>query len=296
VTIRYDAAGAVARLTMRQLQPAFGAVAAAPAVARMLGLPEAALDPRRPAQEVSTGLPFLIAPVRDLAAMRAIRLDPAHVAAGLEGLAADAVLVFCRETEDAANGIHARVFVPAMGIPEDPATGSANGCLLAYLLQHEVLGAGPVDVRVEQGVEMGRPSVLYLSGRREAGGFTIAGGARPAASRSKWAARRSILPRAGCGRAERGAGHAASRAVRLRIARGTESVLEASDRDAGRPAVMPGGQGAGSMAAPDQGLTLESRRAFYIQGGSDSERLAVRWSAPEWIGEGDRLAARAERH
>ena len=105
--------------------------------------------------------------------MRAIRLDPASATAALQGMAADGVLVFCRETEDAANGIHARVFVPDMGIEEDPATGSANGCLLAYLLQHQALGAGPVDVRVEQGLEMGRPSVLYLTGRREAGGYTI---------------------------------------------------------------------------------------------------------------------------
>jgi len=48
-------------------------------------------------------------------------------------------------------------------VPEDPATGSSNGCLGAYLAQREYFGSDTVDVRVEQGYVMGRPSLLSLS-------------------------------------------------------------------------------------------------------------------------------------
>jgi trans-2,3-dihydro-3-hydroxyanthranilate isomerase len=59
------------------------------------------------------------------------------------------------------------MFASTVGVPEDPATGSANSCLAAYLLEHRVLGEGPVRARVEQGVEMGRPSLLRLRASRE---------------------------------------------------------------------------------------------------------------------------------
>ena len=75
---------------------------------------------------------------------------------------AKAVLLFAAETYDAENQINARMFGPYYGVAEDPATGSANGCLAGYLLRHEVLGAGPVEVRVEQGREIRRPSLLRL--------------------------------------------------------------------------------------------------------------------------------------
>ncbi len=48
------------------------------------------------------------------------------------------------------------------GIPEDPATGSANGCLAGCLVKHEYFGTDRIEVRVEQGYEVGRPSRLYL--------------------------------------------------------------------------------------------------------------------------------------
>jgi trans-2,3-dihydro-3-hydroxyanthranilate isomerase len=54
------------------------------------------------------------------------------------------------------------MFAHYLGIPEDPATGSANGCFAAYLSQHRYGGSSSVDVRVEQGYEIGRPSLLLL--------------------------------------------------------------------------------------------------------------------------------------
>ena len=59
------------------------------------------------------------------------------------------------------------MFADDLGVPEDPATGSAAGCLAGYLVEHRYFGTGPVDVRVEQGYEMNRPSLLYLRAERE---------------------------------------------------------------------------------------------------------------------------------
>jgi len=54
------------------------------------------------------------------------------------------------------------MFASYFGVEEDPATGSANGCLAGYLARHRYFGSAHVDARVEQGYEMGRPSLLYL--------------------------------------------------------------------------------------------------------------------------------------
>jgi trans-2,3-dihydro-3-hydroxyanthranilate isomerase len=61
------------------------------------------------------------------------------------------------------------MFAHEFGIPEDPATGSANGCLAGYLVKHGYFGHGPVRASVEQGFEMGRKSILHLDAGREAG-------------------------------------------------------------------------------------------------------------------------------
>ncbi|NEQ21664.1 MAG: PhzF family phenazine biosynthesis protein, partial [Microcoleus sp. SIO2G3] len=64
------------------------------------------------------------------------------------------------------NNLSGRVFAEYLGIPEDPATGSANGCLAGYLVEYSYFGEKAVDVRVEQGYEMGRPSVLLLKAQK----------------------------------------------------------------------------------------------------------------------------------
>ena len=55
-----------------------------------------------------------------------------------------------------------RFFAGRYGIPEDPATGSANGCLAGYLIKHKYFEKGKIDLRVEQGLEVGRPSLILL--------------------------------------------------------------------------------------------------------------------------------------
>jgi trans-2,3-dihydro-3-hydroxyanthranilate isomerase len=70
--------------------------------------------------------------------------------------------VFCREVVDRGHSFHARMFAPAMGIVEDPATGSAVAAF-AGVLAASGLGDGRHDFAIEQGYEMGRPSLLQLS-------------------------------------------------------------------------------------------------------------------------------------
>ncbi len=173
VAIHYDAAGGISRLTMRQLAPTFGPHLDSARAAAMLGLPPDAIDARYPAEEVSTGLPFLIVPVRDLAAMQAIQVDTARMAAALAPFAADGVLCFCPETLRPENDLHVRVFVPLLGVAEDPATGSGNGCLLAYLLAQRFFDRPRLDLRVEQGFALGRDAILELSGAIEDGQYRI---------------------------------------------------------------------------------------------------------------------------
>jgi trans-2,3-dihydro-3-hydroxyanthranilate isomerase len=153
-------------LWMRQLPPTFGAILESALFARTLNLETADLDDRSPVQEVSTGLPALIVPLRDLDALQHCKVDwerYTEVAGSGKNL-----YVFCPEPHDDGPGdLSARMFANDLGVPEDPATGSAAGCLAAYLLEHSYLGTDAVDVRVEQGYEIGRPSLLYLQAARE---------------------------------------------------------------------------------------------------------------------------------
>ena len=160
---------------MRQQAPVFGEVHARKEAAALVGLTARDLDPRFPVQEVSTGLPFLFLPVKCLEAMRRALPERsachAHFAQRPGGELP--LFLFCPETYSPAHRINARMFAEAFGIPEDPATGSANGCLAAYLAQHRYFGSDDIDLAVEQGYEIGRPSVLRIKATREAGGPII---------------------------------------------------------------------------------------------------------------------------
>jgi len=59
------------------------------------------------------------------------------------------------------------------GIPEDPATGSGNGCLAAYFIKNHYWGKAEIDIRAEQGYEINRPSLLYLRARESNGGIEV---------------------------------------------------------------------------------------------------------------------------
>jgi trans-2,3-dihydro-3-hydroxyanthranilate isomerase len=159
-------------LWMRQLPPTFGATLDSALIAPTLNLEMADLDDRSPVQEVSTGLPALIVPLRDLDALRRCKVDwERHTEVAGPG---KNLYVFCPESHDDGPGdLSARMFANDPGVPEDPATGSAAGCLAAYLLGHAYLGTDSIDVRVEQGYEIGRPSLLYLQAARDGDQTTV---------------------------------------------------------------------------------------------------------------------------
>jgi trans-2,3-dihydro-3-hydroxyanthranilate isomerase len=159
-------------LWMRQLPPTFGATLDSALIAPTLNLEMADLDDRSPMQEVSTGLPALIVPLRDLDALQRCKVDwERHTEVAGPG---KNLYVFCPESHDDGPGdLSARMFANDPGVPEDPATGSAAGCLAAYLLGHAYLGTDSIDVRVEQGYEIGRPSLLYLQAARDGDQTTV---------------------------------------------------------------------------------------------------------------------------
>lgn len=160
-------------LWMTQQTPTFGATRSHAEVADALSLTRDTLHTEWPVQVVSTGLPALIVPLRSRAALSDIELDHQRAQTITNDVEARTVLAVCQEPRGADNDLAVRVFAPSVGVSEDPATGSANGCLAAYLAYHEVLGTDTVDVRVEQGYEMGRPSRLYLQAWGADEGITV---------------------------------------------------------------------------------------------------------------------------
>ena len=149
-------------LWMTQQPPAFGETLDHEPLAEVLGLPVEKLDADWPVQVVSTGLPTIIVPLTDREALEGIDLDRAAYERVTGDRDAKLVHAVCPDPREAANDMAVRMFSPYYGVPEDPATGSANGCLAAWLARHAYFGSGSVDVRVEQGFEMGRPSILHL--------------------------------------------------------------------------------------------------------------------------------------
>lgn len=150
-------------LWMTQQPPEFGETLDRGDLADVLSLDADAIASDWPVQVVSTGLPTIVVPLADRAALVDAAVDPAAYDAVTGDRAAKNVLAFCPEPRSDENDLAVRVFAPFYGVPEDPATGSSNGCLAAYLARHAYFGSGAVDVRVEQGYEMGRPSLLHLS-------------------------------------------------------------------------------------------------------------------------------------
>jgi len=146
-------------LWMKQLNPVFGETHPPEPVAEFLGLEPEDIDADYPIQEVSTGVPFFMIPLRTRDAVVRTRINREKLEAYTQGTEAKSPLVFCREPVYPENHLKVRM-IGSTG--EDPATGSANGCLAGYLAKHRYFGGPKVDVRVEQGYEIGRPSLLYL--------------------------------------------------------------------------------------------------------------------------------------
>jgi len=177
VTFSY-ADGAPDVLWMRQKPPTFGKTFDRSRIARILGLNGSDLDPKFPVKLVSTGVPFVIVPLTGLKAIRRITTDQAGLAKLFKETGSTVILVFSPETYSKENDLNVRVLGLTNVIPEDPATGSGNGCLLAYLVEQRYFGSEAVDIRVEQGYEINRRSLLLLRASRTPHGIEVNVGGR----------------------------------------------------------------------------------------------------------------------
>ncbi len=151
---------------MTQVDPQFGMQHDREAVARATGLSADAFDPSLPIQTVSTGIPFTVVPIKSLAAIQKMRVN---LVTGQEYLAKTSGKFFyfvCRQTVDPKARLHSRMLFYN---GEDPATGSASGCTAAWMVAHGV--AAPDErVLIEQGIEMQRPSRIFVRASRNDNG------------------------------------------------------------------------------------------------------------------------------
>jgi trans-2,3-dihydro-3-hydroxyanthranilate isomerase len=145
--------------TMRQNDPTFGEVHDRAALANALGFSIDDLDPTLPAQTVSTGMAFCIVPLKSLEVASRLKIQQHSATAYLER--SDAKFFHCITRAEASSGAdwHARM---QFYNGEDPATGSASGCTIAYLVRHG-LAASRQPIVIEQGIEMLRPSRIHVS-------------------------------------------------------------------------------------------------------------------------------------
>ena len=126
--------------------------------------PEDLLDGEWTPRGWSCGVPYLFIPLRDRDAVARARVNVERWERAMAGTWAPEPFVFAREGERAGSDLHGRMFAPSFGIAEDPATGSAAVALAGYLVRRAAPGGpgGTLRWRLEQGFEMGRPSILDI--------------------------------------------------------------------------------------------------------------------------------------
>jgi trans-2,3-dihydro-3-hydroxyanthranilate isomerase len=150
---------------MRQNDPVFGHMHDVKKIAEVTGIPFADIDSDFPVQTVSTGVPFTILPLRGLQQIRRLDINQSRSSEYLSASGGKFFFCVSRETIDPAARLHARMLFYN---GEDSATGSASGCAAAWMVQHGV--AKPDErVLIEQGVEMKRPSRIFVRASRSNG-------------------------------------------------------------------------------------------------------------------------------
>jgi len=166
VEVFFTENGKPSRVVMTQPEPVFGQEYGSEYVLPCFNLSGADFLQDLPAQVISTGVPFLIVPVRNLEVLKKAEMDRPRLRELLRRAEAAAAFLFCLQGFKEEADTHARFFNPDGNI-EDPFTGSASGCMGAYVIQRG-LKPGPV-LRIEQGHLMGRPGEGLLEIHRENG-------------------------------------------------------------------------------------------------------------------------------
>jgi trans-2,3-dihydro-3-hydroxyanthranilate isomerase len=181
--------------TMEQAEPEFIATYSPQEIADELSISTEVLDLEQPIEEISTGLPYMIIPIINLESMNQLQLDARKVLEFLikkkkyktnstSGLTT-ALFFVTKETFEKPNSFNTRMFCIENGnLVEDAATGSANGCFLAYLLKNK---SSQIAAIVEQGFQMGRKSYIQLKGQLKNNTYSIKiGGQVVDLGRAKW--------------------------------------------------------------------------------------------------------------
>ncbi len=153
-------------ITMTQPLPEFGVTFTDTQIlADLLSVAPEDIATSSPAQVVSCGVPYFYVPLKSLAAVSKAKLRLDVLENQLAHIGTDSIFLFSTETETPAATVHGRMFAPAFGIPEDPATGSAAGPLGCYLVNYGLVPRDATEIKIvaEQGFEMGRPSILYVT-------------------------------------------------------------------------------------------------------------------------------------
>lgn len=147
---------------MKQNQPDFGNIHSKEELAKVLSINKEDIFEEFPVEEVSTGLNMTIVPLKNMDALKRSKTNVMAYDHYCTHTNARPILLFSPEAYESQQTLSVRMFADCFGIPEDPATGSANGCLAAYLAKHNFLKTGSFEIKTGQGYEMGRPSELEL--------------------------------------------------------------------------------------------------------------------------------------
>jgi trans-2,3-dihydro-3-hydroxyanthranilate isomerase len=158
--------------TMQQKDPTFGDTRNSredrESIAAALGLSSDDLDPNLPPQVVSTGMSFCVVPLRSLDVAARLRISPAIARAYLDRIGSKFFYCITRAGANSGADWHARM---QFDTGEDPATGSASGCAISYLVRHGAVASGQPTI-IEQGIEMLRPSRIHVSATLDDGRVT----------------------------------------------------------------------------------------------------------------------------
>ena len=165
-------------LWMNQISPEFRDISERDILLKMLSLPVEALHPDFPVEQVSTGLPHILIPIKNLEYLKRAKVEKDLYFKIIEKTWAKNVLIFCPEGYTDKHDISVRMFADHLGIPEDPATGSGNGCLAGYLVKHRFFGSDEIKINVAQGYEIKRPSLLRLHAARKGSEIKISVGGK----------------------------------------------------------------------------------------------------------------------
>ena len=149
---------------MRQRDPEFGVTFPREEVARVIGIAADEIPPEWPIQSVSTGLPFAIVGIRNQETLANLNFSHAQAAEFLKNTEAKFFYFICPQRRE-KNRLKARARMFFYG-GEDPATGSAAGCAASWMVQHGIANSDE-QVLIRQGVEIRRPSEMYVRATRD---------------------------------------------------------------------------------------------------------------------------------